>query len=726
VGRVAAVLVIIGLAGAACTGPGRGPFGGGGQGGGFNPGSGNGYVDSRQWRAAQDGYLAFATEQLAPSSPTNVLSHLTRAQRDRRFTFDAAAIGPDAFAATFAKIDAFRDTSDFDLLALMALWQSHARDIRPDLRAAIEQRFLGFRYWFTDPLPAGVIDDKWFWSENHRIIFHTLEYLAGRALPRATFAVTGETGRTHADRGRARVEAWLAEKAAWGFSEWHSDVYYQEDIEALTLLVEHGEPDIARRAAVMLDLFLYDFAVHQLRGNNGVTHGRSYMKDKSRAADQDVFGTGKLLFGTSAQPYTSRSDAGATFLATSERYRLPEVIRRVATSPQTFVDRTHMGAPLDLDQPFSTDPVSPVPGVSFTDPETVPFWWERGALTAWQTVPLTLATIEERDLFETSLFKPFKPLVDLTGGDPNAARQLAHSLRCTINIGVLSSVDTVTWRSPHAMLSSAQDYRPGCFGNQYHAWQATLNEDAVVFTTLPGNEPRPGDRWVDADLYWSGTGAMPRSAQQGSTAIHLYAPKFAPNGPGPLETFSYLPFTHAYFPTERFDEVRQVGNWTLGRAGDGYVALWSWRPTTWRTHDPAVTFTNGLTRPFDLVAEGGANNAWVVEVGDTTRWGSFDAFAAAVTAAQVEVTDLGPGPDGLPKGFDVKYQSPGEGPVEFSSVGPFTVDGAEVPLHGTNRFDNPFGVTADDDTVIQIADGDASLSLDTQRWTRRAEVRRVR
>ncbi|MGZ8752270.1 MAG: hypothetical protein ACXW1S_04745, partial [Acidimicrobiia bacterium] len=269
------LVIILGATGAACTGPGRTVWGDGGHGGGgAGLGSGNGYVDARGWRTAQDGYLAFATEQLTPSSPVNVLAHLTRAGRDRRFAFDAAAIGPDDFAATFAKIDAFRDTSDFDLLALMALWQGHQRDITPELRVAIEQRFLGFRYWFTDPLPAGVIDDKWFWSENHRIIFHTLEYLAGQALPRTTFTITGETGSTHAARGRARVEAWLDEKATWGFSEWHSDVYYQEDIEALTLLVEHGDPDIARRAAVVLDLFLYDFAVHQLRGNNGVTHGR--------------------------------------------------------------------------------------------------------------------------------------------------------------------------------------------------------------------------------------------------------------------------------------------------------------------------------------------------------------------------------------------------------------------------------------------------------------------
>ena len=723
--RGAAVLVVVMAVAAvtACRSPG-GPGGPGHGAGGRGLGTGNGYVDRRDWRDRQEEYLAFATEELAPTSPTNVLAHLTRAERDRRFAFDAAAIGPDDFAAVFAKIDAFRDTSDFDMLQLVALWEGHRRTITPELRAAIEQRFTTFRYWYTDPLPAGVVDDKWFWSENHRIIFHTLEYLAGRALPDTTFTVTGEPGSTHADRGRQRIEAWLDEKAAYGFSEWHSDVYYQEDIQALTVLAEHAETDLARRAAAMLDLFLYDLAAHQLQGNNGVTHGRSYMKDKSRAADQDVFGLTKLLFATSDQPYTSRSDTGATFLAAAERYRLPEVIRRVATSERTFEDRTHMGAPLDLDEPFTTTPQSQVPGVSYDDPAAIPFWWERGALTAWQTVPATLATIDEHDLFETSLFRPFKPLVDIAGGDPAVARQLAYQLRCIINIGVLSEVDTVTWRSPDAMLSSAQDYRPGCFGQQYHAWQATLDEDAVVFTTLPGNQPRPGDRWVDADLYWSGTGAMPRSAQQGPAAIHLYTPRFAAPGPGPLAAFDYLPFTHAYFPTERFDEVRQVGGWTLGRRGDGYVALWSWRPTTWRAHDPAVTFTNGLTQPFDLVAEGGADNVWISEVGDAATWGSFDAFAAAVTAAPVSVTPRPVGGDGLPGGFDVAYGSPSSGELVFGTTGPFTAGGAEVALHREARFDNPFGTTEFGSTTVEIAEAGASLTVDTAAGTRHARVRR--
>ena len=283
------VVLVAVAAVAACRPPGRpGGLGGPGHGGGQGLGTGNGYVDRHDWREAQDEYLAFATEELVETSPANVLAHLTRAERDRRYDFDPSVVGPDDFAAVFDKIDAFRDTSDFDMLRLLALWEGHRRTITPELRAAIEQRFTTFRYWYTDPLPEGVIDDKWFWSENHRIIFHTLEHLAGRALPDTTFTITGEPGSVHAERGRGRIEQWLDEKAAYGFAEWHSDVYYQEDVEALTLLAEHAAPTLARKAAVVLDLFLYDLAVHQLQGNNGVTHGRSYMKDKSRAGDQDV------------------------------------------------------------------------------------------------------------------------------------------------------------------------------------------------------------------------------------------------------------------------------------------------------------------------------------------------------------------------------------------------------------------------------------------------------
>ncbi|HKY66765.1 MAG TPA: hypothetical protein VJM49_10365, partial [Acidimicrobiales bacterium] len=76
--------------------------------------------------------------------------------------------------------------------------------------------------------------------------------------------------------------------------------------------------------------------------------------------------------------------------------------------------------------------------------------------------------------------------------------------------------------------------------------------------------------------------------------------------------------------------------------------------------------------------------------------------------------------------FDVTYASPSSGSLAFGQSGPFTVDGAEVALHGTNRFDNPFGTTPFGSPTVDIAEAGATLSLDTDAWTRHAEVRRHR
>ena len=94
-------------------------------------GQGNGYVNRQWWQSRQDGYLAFATESLDRSSPTNVLAHLVRAKRDPSFAFDPFTIRPVDFQAAFDKIDRFQDTSDFDLLHLIALWSGHGARSAP-------------------------------------------------------------------------------------------------------------------------------------------------------------------------------------------------------------------------------------------------------------------------------------------------------------------------------------------------------------------------------------------------------------------------------------------------------------------------------------------------------------------------------------------------------------------------------------------------------------------
>ncbi len=249
-------------------------------------------------------------------------------------------------------------------------------------------------------------------------------------------------------------------------------------------------------------------------------------------------------------------------------------------------------------------------------------------------------------------------------------------------------------------------------------WQATLDERAVVFTVHPGNEPtaHAGD-YLDNDRYWTGSATLPRSVQQGRAALHLYAPAFRPPDIPELAGFAYCDSTHAYFPTECFDEVVGDGHWTLGRRGDGFVALWSWRPVAWRHHDPAQVFTNGLSAPFDLVADGGPDNVWVVELGDADRWGDLEGFRHAVTTAPVEVTDHG-WSDGAHRGFRVRYHSPAEGRLELDMSGPLLVDGNEVAVDGYPRFDNPYTRVERGDTVVRIRDGSGTFTLDLAAGTR--------
>lgn len=681
------------------------------------PPSADGYLPPSYWVGRQNSYLSYASTEFAPGSFTNLIANAEHSRRTGA-PFPSARITMADFANSFSRFDNYVDTSDFDLTYLMNLWYGY-RDLLPaDVRAATEAHFKSFKYWFTDSQPTGVIDQRYYWSENHRLLYHADEYLAGQAFPNDVFSSDGHTGAWHRTRAAGFIDEWLTEKARFGFTEWHSDVYYQKTLDALITLVEWAnDPTLSRRASMILDLLLFDIALNVQKGNLGSTHGRSYMKDKSLAVDQDVFNLTKLVFDDTALGYTSKGDAGATLLARARRYRVPAVILRVAQSKHTTVDREHMGVALDPAAPV--DPtLTTIDGHSVTDPAEVAFWWEKGAQTAWPTVPLTLDTLDQYGLWESDFFKPFKPIADITGGDRNVARSLAQSLEPMLGFALLTAVDTYTYRSDSVMLSTAQSYRPGKSSEQHHVSQATLDERAIVFTTHPKNEPQSGTQWPDDDGYWTGNGTLPRAAQQGALSMSLYAPGFPNPGP-PLTAFRYLGYTHAYFPQEYFDEVVQQNGWTFGRKGNGYVALWSWRPVQWRTYTDPGIYTHGLTRPYDLVAPGGADDVWLTQVGDASRFHTFAAFRAAVLGGAIGVTAR-PASGGLPGGFDVSYVSPTEGQVRFGTTGPLTVKGRTVPLDSGKRFDNAWASVPVGARQISIADRAGELRLDFARATRTA------
>jgi hypothetical protein len=153
------------------------------------------------------------------------------------------------------------------------------------------------------------------------------------------------------------------------------------------------------------------------------------------------------------------------------------------------------------------------------------------------------------------------------------------------------------------------------------------------------------------------------------------------------------------------------GTWTFGKLGGGYVALYSYRAVEWIVYDPTEYATNGMIKPFDLRANGGANNVWIAECGSEEQWGSFDAFRQAISAAAVEVTPQG-------AAFEVAYDSPSQGSFRFNWDDPPTLDGETFPIADFLRYDNPWSNTQYNSRETYIGREGYGLKVDLEAGTR--------
>ena len=673
------------------------------------PGS-TGLIDEAVYQQRADAYLKFATANPHPGSPVGVAAHLARAAREPDYTWDIAEVTVESFAEVFSRIDDWQDTRDFNMMYLhwvLALGQGDTDSTRlsPDVLEAIHQRIIANRYRYDDPLPDGRLDNLWYWSENHIIINLVIEYLGGQHHRDDVFAVTGLTGAEHMARAKPGIVEWVRERGQLGFFEWHSNVYMLKNITPLHLLAEQADdPELVLAAAMALDLCVLDMAAHSQAGCYTAPRGRTYKKDKLSSLDEDTFGSAKFLFDDTTAQYQSETDGGATFFAAGVRYRPPQLLVDIAIDDQESVVRERHGVFLDTNATLEDAPVAPY-GKDFADPKNLPFWWSLGGLGLWQMARTGLQQATEHQLWDTELFAQVKLMAAINDNDPDKVRTWLHSFDAIVNFGFLSEANTYAYRHPKVSLASVLDHRFGEMRDQVHAWQASIDEDAMVFTTHPLTPPKVTDDWSDDDGpgYWTGEASMPRSAQFHRTAVHIYQPAWDETTDGVLwSVFPYRPFTHAFVPQDRFDEVRQVGNWTIVTKSGGHIALWSWRTPTFRANDPGVP-TRTFVKPYDLIADGGPDNVWIVEVANVEDDGDFEAFIAAITANEPVV-------DRTATGFDVAWKSPSSGVVEFSSTGSFIVAGAEQPTNGHPRHEGPWGTIEHESMVHDLTNA-------TNRWT---------
>ena len=559
-----------------------------------------------------------------------------------------------------------QDCNDFTVGGLLRVMYRyrHKGGMPASLLDDIQTCLLKFKYWWDEP----GIDDRCYHTENHQIIFHMDQLLAGQLYPELAFGVSGRTGLEHIALALPRIRRWMDWRVRFGFSEWLSNCYFVEDLMALTNLRDFAaQPDIRRRAEMLIDVLLFEIAMHSHRGVFGSTHGRTYAPLVKGGRREGTAAICKLIFGMGL--FNSPENQGALALATSP-YRCPAPVEAVAADlDRTILCRERHSLNVESASQH---------GLSCTREEDVVLFWSVQDYVNPLILDASEGISRARHVRNFAADPSRRESYEYWRGQYR--KQIAEHGRIVdpwLDYHALGEVHIQTLRAPAGMLSCAQDYRPGRGGYQHHIWQATLDLDAVVFTNHPGSDNESG-----RPNFWAGNGILPRAAQhrQALVCIH-HVPVDNP-----------LPFSHAYFPRAAFDEVVDRTPWTFGRKGEGYLALYSQNPTTWRTDADGAR--------VELRANA-ADNIWICEMGTRAERRDFPQFIQAISAAPVHC-------DGL----RVRYGSPFVKEVSFGWKDPLRIAGADVALHDSPRFDNPYCRSEFLSPRIEIRHGHGRLTLD--------------
>ncbi|HEU4678169.1 MAG TPA: hypothetical protein VFS35_01530, partial [Terrimicrobiaceae bacterium] len=793
-------------------------------------------------------------------------------RQDELFAWPLVGLNPDAYWAN--KIDPIHmeyliDTADFGaneflrLLYLCGEIPAHLRELdlpwrAPEHRsrdpnfsrtteAQIRDLLLSFKYWIDDPFRAEEFTgaaqytrennrhekmekgrEMTFWSENHRILFATVEYLAGQFFPDEIFTSAKKyranpaqrpgdmVGRDHTAHARPRVLAWLNECLRLGFAEWCAPGYFEQDLLALFNLADFAlEEEVRTRAAMALDLMVFEFARFSMGGAFASSTGRAYFESKNCVWEQSIRDTMEILFGS--RGHFVATTGGAVFLATSTGYRPPDVLLAIGASPpKTFTDRSRVS--INLDEAGEH-------GIGFDSDDDVVFWWSRAGYATKETIDGSRKVATKYGLMKTP---PFGEVLDLTGKIsgtlspgflgrealaaaavgtlgralcgpgavlkwaalgglvglfvPGVSESDVANLASVITEGsLLTRANLYSHRIEGALLSSVQNFRPGQVNFQSWPCVASLGNGALVWTSYPsagstlnleislapvrgttggilgklgggllgpigaiagaiggytlasknsgpvaeleiaGRKPLKDIKIEetifksthDGPNWWTGNAVQPRVVQMRSAAIIAYQAKT-------IQRLLFGQRTHAWFPKNQFDEVRgpvradksNVGGvWFFGRAGDGYLALFSANNAAWND--------NGPWKDKEILSDGG-RNVFIMQIGNREQFGDFGTFMKRVCGRRIHVNGLN-NPFG---DFQCSYDVPEGQRLELH------YDDDEVHYGGVRfsddffpRFRNPFARVAWQQSRYAIQHKNYSLLHDIAAPKRLAGVR---
>lgn len=272
--------------------------------------------------------------------------------------------------------------------------------------------------------------------------------------------------------------------------------------------------------------------------------------------------------------------------------------------------------------------------------------------------------------------------IPLAGWPFGDEEDFADDMSLFIEGSSLTRANLYTWRDRGAMLSSAQDFRPTQLNFQSCFCQATLSMESCAWTTSPYSGSIAMDaKHEDGPGWWTGYWCSPRVVQFENAAMMAYRPTL-------MQNRLHTNCSHCWLPRKAFLEfvegVRPTnvegdddGSWAFGKVVhpdgvEGYIGVYSARDADYQDKDSDFyqdwmeqtvddkmddledsdkaqdkaelqklkdLWDGGMVTDFfadkDLYSED--NNIWIIQVGSSDEFGSFEKFKEEVTAARIHI-----------------------------------------------------------------------------------------
>lgn len=215
-----------------------------------------------------------------------------------------------------------KDCSDFHFTIILYIYSTYSHLISDKLKQEIEEAMLGYRYWIDEPGD----DVMWFFSENHALLFHICQYLAGSYLPDRTFTNSGKEGKELKEKASGLLNQWFHNFFEEFITEWNSSAYIPVDILGIgTLYNLTGEEDpLHEKARKALDMIFYCLCINEHKGAVMTSYGRTYEKELKGNYNA---GTTGILYVAYNAGYLTRGAIGYISLILGD-YKAPAEYRR--------------------------------------------------------------------------------------------------------------------------------------------------------------------------------------------------------------------------------------------------------------------------------------------------------------------------------------------------------------------------------------------------------------